>query len=486
MGLFDSRKTDAAADDSLDALVRRARAGDAPGAFAAGNEKLGRVEKRVGAESPAYAAALFEFASLCLALGMVPRAVASMRAAADIRGTTHEDERNRLTYLMNLGDTLGYAGQLEEALAVHERGLRERESFYGNEHPGYAYGLDGWADVAIAAGRYEEALAAARKSMNIYDVTGHQRLPHAWALVFLAGGGMKATWTDLRVGPPLAHGILDAIAGRHLPVAPAAQLAAVEVVAPRATDSQRVLAAWAAVQRRATEAGDHASCITALEHLGALAKASGNHSLVLQVERGLGLAHDKAGDHAAAARDYERAIACARSHGSPADLSATLRNAGLYFVEREGDRGLAMLREAVSAAPGSGEERSRSGIALGIQLQHRGALDEARTVLAAALGAIDPAHPDAICGRSHLRAIEEEQSCGCGDVGREVYAQVERIVRERLPSGLVDRIDFEGGKVDIRVTRALSEAEARQVADTVDLAMSEMRKRIAQTYGQRS
>jgi hypothetical protein len=145
-----------------------------------------------------------------------------------------------------------------------------------------------------------------------------------------------------------------------------------------------------------------------------------------------------------------------------------------------------MLREAVSGAPASGEERSRSGIALGIQLQHRGALDEARTVLAAALGAIDAAHPDAICGRSHLRAIEEKHGCGCGDVGREVYAQVERIVRERLPSGLVDRIDFDGGKVDIRVTRALSEAEARQVADTVDLAMSEMRKRIAQAYGQHS
>jgi tetratricopeptide (TPR) repeat protein len=483
MGLFGSGpRDDASTDESLDALVQRARSGDTQGALAAGNVKLARVEKRSGAGSPAYATALFEHASLCLVLGMVERAVASMRAAAEIRGETRDDEKNRLTYLMNLGDSLAYAGRLEEALAVHERGLRDRERFYGKEHAGYAYGLDSWADVALALGRYKEALESAQRAIEIYG-GGHERVPNAWSTFMLAAGGMKATWKELRLDPELACAVLDALTNRHLPVAAFAAFAAVEVVVAHAKDPQRMLAAWAAVQRRAMVAGDHATGAGALERIRALAQASGDHGLVLQAERGLGLVHDRAGDHAAAARDYERAISLARTKGSAEEMCATLRNAGLYFVERDPDRGLALLREAADTMAEPSEERARSRIALGIQLQHRGALVDARARLASALAEIDAAHPDAMCGRSHLRAIDEKQSCGCGDTKEEIHAQVERIVRDRLPAGLLDRIAFDGENVGIHVTRALTEDEARLVADTVDLAMSEMRARIRATYG---
>jgi hypothetical protein len=94
------------------------------------------------------------------------------------------------------------------------------------------------------------------------------------------------------------------------------------------------------------------------------------------------------------------------------------------------------------------------------------------------LADIDQAHPDAMCGRSHLRAIETSQSCGCGNAGYEVRLQIERIVRERLPPGLLDRLEIDGANVGIHVTRALSDDEARLVADATDLAMAEMRKRI--------
>jgi tetratricopeptide (TPR) repeat protein len=485
MGLFDSFKREPEVE-TLDALVQRARAGDTQGALTAGTAKLARVEKREGKVSPAYAAALFEHASLCLVLGMVQRAVASMRAASEIRGTTRDDEKNRLTYLMNLGDMLGYAGELEEALAVHERGLAERERFYGKEHPGYAYGLDSWADVAIALGRHEEALKAAQQALAIYDAAGHARVPHAWALIFLAAGGMDARWKELRVSDEMAHAILDEMSGRQLPVTAAAELRAVEVVASLAADRDRVLRAWATVERRAQTQADHSTRAVALERILALAEAQGDRDLVLQAHLGLALTYDKAGDHVAAACGYDDAIEHARAQGTPEDLCKTLRNAGLYFVQRDGDRGLAMLREAADLVREPCEERARSRIALGIQLQHRGELAEARDRLASALAEIDATHPDAMCGRSHLGAIEQKQSCGCGDVGTEVHAQVERIVRERLPAGLLERIEFtgeHGENVGIHVTRALSEGEARLVADTVDLAMSEMRKRIRATYG---
>jgi tetratricopeptide (TPR) repeat protein len=486
MGLFDTRKRGSGGGgeaETLDALVERARSGDTQGALAASSEKLARVEKREGARTPAHAAALFEHASLCLLLGMVQRAVGAMRTASEIRGSTREDEKNRLTYLMNLGDTLAYAGQLDEALAVHERGLADRERFYGKQHPSYAYGLDSWADVAIALGRNKEALEAAQQALAIYDAAGHERVPHAWALVFLAAGGMKAKWAELRVTPEMAHAILGDLANRQLPAAPTAELAAVELLVQHARDDEVILNSWALVERRAMKAGDHATRLVALERIREIAEARHDRDLVLDAELGIALTYDKAGRHEVAARHYERAIGHARANGTPADVRKALRNAGLYFVQHDANRGLALLREAADARHDRGEERARSLIALGIQLQHRGELAEARDRLASGLGEIDAAHPDAMCGRSHLRAIEEKQSCGCGDVGGEIHAQVERIVRERLPEGLLDRIDFDGNNVGIHVTRVLTEDEARLVADTVDLAMSEMRSRIRATYG---
>jgi tetratricopeptide (TPR) repeat protein len=205
---------------------------------------------------------------------------------------------------------------------------------------------------------------------------------------------------------------------------------------------------------------------------------------LLETELGLALCHDEAGQHDEAGRGYERALETARRLGSPDPLCKTLRNVGLYYVEREPDRGMALLREAARTAQASAAELARSRMALGIRLQHLGELAEAREALTQGLAGIDPAEPDAICARSHLRAIEEHASCGCGEIGKEYEAQLERIIRERLPPDLAVRIEFgPDGAVSIHASRALVEAEGRLLADTVNLAMTEMRQRIKATYG---
>src|SRR5215471_10866665 len=116
MGIFD--RSQDKPDPTLDELAAQARGGDPQGALVAASTKLEGVAKRAGKESPAYAAQLFEHASLLLFLGMTERAVGAMRAASEIRGPRPEDEKARLTYLMNLGDTLAYAGHLDEAMTV--------------------------------------------------------------------------------------------------------------------------------------------------------------------------------------------------------------------------------------------------------------------------------------------------------------------------------------------------------------------------------
>ncbi len=359
----------------------------------------------------------------------------------------------------------------------------ERERFYGKQHAGYAYGLDSWADVAIGLGRFADALKAAQEALAIFDAAGHARVPHAWALVFLAAAGSGARWESLQIPPAMADAILAEVSQRVLPVAAAVELRAVEALEGFAGDGQRVLQAWVAVNARAQKAKDNPTRRAALARVRDLAGSSGNAALALDAELGIALCHDNEGNEPGATVAYERALAMARELGSPVALCKTARNAGLYFVRGNPERGLSLLREAQAVEGAPLEEKARAGVALGIQLQHRELLAEARPILARALTLLDAAHPDAICGRSHLQAIEEKQSCGCGDTRAEIHTQVERIVRERLPEGLLDRLEFEPDNVNIHVTRALSESETRLVADTVDLAMAELRRRIGAAYG---
>src|SRR5439155_2457180 len=195
-----------------------------------------------------------------------------------------EDEKNRLTYAMNLAEALGLSGKLDEAMVIAEQSLEERERFYGPDHPGYAYGLDSVADVALALGRYDRAVEAAQKALHIYDAHRHARVPQAWAQLFFAGAGTRGSWKDLVMPSAMAHAVLDAISARRLPVAPDVHASAVGVVVAFAKDVECVLRAWCAVERRARESNDHASWRTALERVLEVARAQDRDELALDAE----------------------------------------------------------------------------------------------------------------------------------------------------------------------------------------------------------
>src|SRR6185295_17182089 len=118
--------------------------------------------------------------------------------------TLPEHEKDRLTYLMNLSQLLAVAGRLDEAAQVADEGLAGRERFYGVDHPGYAFGLETIAEVALARGDYDEVLKRAKVALEIYDRHGHPKVPHAWSLLFLGGAGAGATWRDLEVSAAMA------------------------------------------------------------------------------------------------------------------------------------------------------------------------------------------------------------------------------------------------------------------------------------------
>lgn len=476
--LFGNRDEDVRLDD----LVAIATQGRGREALESMDKKVAAIAARSGRRGGAYGSALFEKAQLELFLDLVPRAVETLRAAASLPSSTPDEEKSRLTYLMNLGDALRMAGRPEEALATHEESLRQRAAFYGTEHPGYAFGLDSWAEAAMSLGRYEDATSALGRALAIYRSAGHERFTRVLALLLLASEGAGRP-VELQLGPEAAEVVLGVLEETRQSVPAALVLAAARRVLPFVRETGRRAGAFAAIQNAAMAEADLATAEQCLRELGAHAQASGDARLLVDVELGLGLCYERLGRTADAAAAYASSEARARALAEPPVLAKALRNAGLFFCEhQDAQRGARMLREA-AAMRAAGDESARASVALGIHLQHTGAREETRAELRAALERLHPSHPDAICAMSHFKALDSADGCGCGKPSEELYAQIARMIEERLPPGLVKEIRVTADDVQVHVTREITEAEGQQIAYVVELARAEMRQNIQRLYG---
>jgi hypothetical protein len=143
------------------------------------------------------------------------------------------------------------------------------------------------------------------------------------------------------------------------------------------------------------------------------------------------------------------------------------------------------LSEAVTQARhgADNETLGRAGVALGIFLQHEGRLPEARTVLEEGLSALDPVHPDALIWRSHLAAIVDGRTCGCGDLKGTIEDAYRQFVIGRLPADLLDDLaaTVEGGdfQVHVKLDREATEDEIERMNGVIQSAVAEFRRRIA-------
>ena len=128
------------------------------------------------------------------------------------------------------------------------------------------------------------------------------------------------------------------------------------------------------------------------------------------------------------------------------------------------------------------EVLGRAGVALGIFLQHRSRLPEARQALEDGLSALAAVHPDAIAGRSHLGAVNEGRTCGCGDVQGVLEEAFRDFVTGRLPQDLLDRFDVnivDGEfQMNVHLRREPTEPELERLNGVVQSALAEFRHRL--------
>jgi tetratricopeptide (TPR) repeat protein len=456
------------------------------------------TEARFGRESIEAAGAQNDLGTLLLYLSQVPAAIEAFRKAAAVDIPSSEQAtRFRLTYLMNLGFALQRAGELEEAERVLRQGLTGRQDFYGRDHPGYAFGLEPLAELLLARGKLEEAEQLIEETVENFWRNGHARVATALAVrgrIYKAAGKDMPAFDGLERLPDhiieeMATTLLQQIDEQHLSVVDRQLLHELFPILVQRFGEEHPLAlnTLTGIANIERWLGDHAARVTAIRRVIAIWDRMGQQERALQSVLGLALAQGEAGHQDEAEATYRESLKRADAIGRPALRSQALRNFGLFLADRDRrPEGELLLREAVNVvAPDTDTEmRGRAEVALGVFLQHGGQMEPARALLTEALRRLDPAHPDAICARSHVNAIEKGGSCGCGDLGEASAEALREFILARVPPGLLQKLDVgyanQDWQIQVHLQKEPTEQELEQLNRIITHALEEFRKRVRQ------
>lgn len=437
----------------------------------------------------------FELASVLIALGDIARAISAMRTASEVVPRDPESEKDRLTYLMNLGEMLEQVGEYDEAYVVLERGLTEREKFYGADHPGVAYGLEPLAVVELARGQLDSARNKAERALSILWNTGHPRVTAALALraeILVAMGSGEDLFESARTLPDemfdeMVNHVLRRAEGTRSPRTFAILLSRLlpEVRSRSGSTSSVPAYVLAALTHAARDAGDHGLRVDAHKELIARFDGTGDPQAIDAV-LGLALAESDAHHHDEASAAYEDALTRATKLGDEKKRAAVLRNYALHLAEGpEPSDAEPKFSAALAIARSLAEPDTlgRALIAQGIYEQHQGKLEPASQMLEEALGLLPPSHPDTLYARSHLNAIREHKSCGCGDMSGAISEALREMVLPLLPEGLLTHLaarvsDEKGIQLEVQLAREPTEAELDLLNQVLQQAVAELQQKI--------
>jgi tetratricopeptide (TPR) repeat protein len=500
--------------------MRLLRAGDTVRAEEVMLAALSDAESRFGKGSPPYASASSELGTVLLNVGQRDRAIEAYRAACEGPWPADgQDLRDRLTYSMNLGQSLEWAGRLEEAEQALRRGLEGRKAHYGREHSGYAFGLEPLATLMLRMGNAAVALEMLVEVVSNFARNRHPRIAGAIALraeAMKAAGKTEPPFEGLDGLPPELLGqISDKVLARirqpfpgqaertpaHLIVMRQVLADLVPLLERRLGEAHTAtlgaLAMVANVERLLEDAGDEQIRSAAIRRAIDIHDRHGRVREALHAVMGLAMALGDAGHEEQAVEIYEDALRRAERLGDPVERAQALRNFGLCLSNLKRDaEAERRLREAVDivadapaavgsdAAKRASEILSRSEIALGTFLQHNDKPEEARRLLQAALARIDPAHPDAIAARGHLGAIETGAACGCGDTAGAMAEAFRQFVLARLPRGLLEKLDVElkdkNFQIGVHLNREPQAGELEQLNRVMNHALEEFKRRVSE------
>jgi hypothetical protein len=210
----------------------------------------------------------------------------------------------------------------------------------------------------------------------------------------------------------------------------------------RGADDELSLHFVTAISNRAGDAGEHGARSEAFAWLIEALDRRGDALQAVDAVLGLALAESDAGMPSAAERRYREALERAATLASAA-RSKALRNFGLFLAgaarREEAER---LLEDAVSEASTARDDAllGQAQIALGIFRQHSADRVGARAAIEAGLALLSPTDPDALCGRTHLEALEHDGDCECGHAATASRATVASSTTRVISAGAPRRI----------------------------------------------
>lgn len=132
-----------------------------------------KAKEDYGPESIQYAEALYDHGSISILLDQLDYAVESLKIAVQIPPSSDEMKKNRLNYLLNLGEILTKMRNYSEAETVLRTNMKERAEYYGTERGAYGFALDSLARVLLKSKNYSEAESLAIQAVEIFRKEGN-------------------------------------------------------------------------------------------------------------------------------------------------------------------------------------------------------------------------------------------------------------------------------------------------------------------------
>ena len=329
----------------MDQALRLARDGHQVEAIAQMQSAVESVKESRGAKSCQHARALFNLATLHIAIGDMLQGAEDCRLAADSCPDSPAGRKDRLMYLMNAGQLLSRAGQTDAAVDVLRTSLEERLQMYGSEHAGTAYGQQALAEVLMSVGRFEEGLVLSEQALTIFLAHHHHEYPSALATTTALASATEVADDEVwRYVPENVTGVAKPMIDSALVLAESMpektgmrylrQLSewAAHLLPPDSPQRMNTLALWSNI---ATDRGDNEQRQMAIARAIDAARDLGDPTVVVNTLEGRALLLSDIDASSEVVRGaYEEALNHATENHLDSDGAGVLRNWALYEFGR--------------------------------------------------------------------------------------------------------------------------------------------------------
>jgi tetratricopeptide (TPR) repeat protein len=483
---------------ALEKSLTLVRDGDEKAAEEAVLQAVRDADAAHGKGSPELARAYNDLGSVLMQLGRHRAAVEAFKGACDGPMPNADPARtDRLTFQANLGLALQYADQFDEAEKVLRENLRARQTVYGEEHVGYAFGEETLADLLLRQKRADDALELLVHAVATFLTYRHPRVAHAIALQAEATRSKDRPVSPFagldRLPDEIIAEISQVCLGRVNLIDPTLSRMVLgdldELLTKRFGENHalvlRLVTAQADLEAEQGKAGDARLQERAVRRAVSICDRLNQPDNAVQAVLALAQAQVQGGRPEVALATYADAVKRAESLGDAALLAQGRRGWGRLLADLKRNEGAErQLRQAVADADRSGDGAlaGRMRVGLGIFLHHAGRADDAKAVLGEGVAKLDPASGDAATARAHLTAIADGGPCGCGSSGEALAVALREYVRGRLPTDLLRELNvtYVGDDFDVKVrlTRQPTSDEQQQLYDVINAGLDEFRAKI--------